>query len=602
MALSATLTHAIQTSQRTLGMGLFVPKEDGSIVNGTILSRIENDPHIRAVLEKRFNGVANKDIEVIARTHVAAEAKGEPLEPLEYADDRGVEIVEQVLSYSNLPDGRRWLARSRLSGVAVVVIDWIVREGLIVPWFRPVDFDWIGFKKVEPGVECSRLGHFGIVVNRGGIGQPLPPMRAIAVNYGSRSDNPWGWGLGETLYYPKEIATEMLKFALIHGDRYASPITVTEESGDNVLSQGDRDRLEEWLADLNQQAYGVLPPGVSAKTLGGDRGGGDFFLDTMDKIIAAISKLVLGETGTTDQTGGGGSRARDEVAADQQDNIVKGDCSEIDSILTETLSHWIVELNAPGATPPVIRTVWPKDKGGEIELKKSAADATKVAIENYKALTEMGFVLEDEESPFEGWTRPKSASPDGDEDDGSVQATALNGAQITSLQGIIESVSEGRIPPDTGKYLIKAGFPALSTALIDRMINPVKEEIKRKSGPSKWDNTLSGEEAPSEDAPEAPESEPAEFAADPVEVEPLEFAAGGETEDSLKKLVAPVANVAFSQFAAGVVSILDNEDNLEAIRSRLDAIEYSSALGILLGGAMSAAHAIGINQVKSESP
>lgn len=598
MALSATLTHSIQTSQRTLGMGLFVPKEDGSIINGTILSRIENDPHIRAVLEKRFNGVANKAVEVIARAHVAAEAKGDPLDELEYADERGVSIVEQVLSYANMPDARRWLARSRLSGVAVVVIDWIVRDGLIVPWFRPVDFDWVGFKKVDPDFECSRLGHFGIVVNRGGIGQPLPPRRAIAVNYGSRSDNPWGWGLGETLYYPKEIATEMLKFALIHGDRYASPITVTEESGDNVLSPGDRDKLEVWLADLNQQAYGCLPPGVTAKTIGGDRGGGDFFLDTMDKITAAISRLVLGETGTTDQTGEGGSRARDEVAADQQDSIVKGDCSEIDNILTETLSHWIVELNAPGAIPPVIRTVWPKDKTGEIELKKSSADATRVAIENYKSLTEMGFVPEDEDSPFEGWVRPKAEGVDGEEPD-SMQASALNGSQITSLQQIIEAVSEGRIPPDTGKYLIKAGFPSLSMAMIDRMINPVKEELAKKQGPSRWETTIEGTPEEGGESP-PPEEEPPE---PPPEDEPMEFAANeeGETPDSLKKLLTPVANAAFSAFTTGVARTVARGESLEEIREGLDNVEYSPALGVLLGGAMSAAHVIGINQVKKET-
>lgn len=710
MALSAHLIHSIQASQHTLGAGLFTFREAGSILNGVTINRIENDPHIRAVLEKRYAGVANKKIEAIARSHVSAEAKNEPPNELEYDEQRGVEIVDKVLTYSNLEDARGWLMRSRLAGVAVVVVDWMVRDGLIVPWFRPADYDWIGFKRVPPEEECSRTGDFGIVVGRGGMGKPAPPMRAIAVSYGRRSDNPWGWGLGETLYYLKEIRSEMLKFALIHADRYASPITVTEEGAGNVLSAGDRDELVKWLESLSQQAYAVLPPGVSAKTIGGDRGGGDFFLESGEKLAAEISRLVLGETGTTDQTGGGGSRARDEVAAGQQENILAADCKDVDNILSDTLAHWIVELNAPGAVPPIIRTVWPKDKEGEIALQKSSADALKVSIENYKALTEMGFVPEDEGSPFEGWMQPKSANPEGDEEQQSVQAAALNGAQITSLQGIIEAVSEGRVPPDTGKYLIKAGFPSLSVALIDRMIDPVKEEIKRRAQPSRWDNAIAGEQPAAEG-----EEQPAEFSIAPIAVryahidtappdevksavneamkargaipfreraadthlqvarklvagasspddlralhdwftrieaknqhrsgkgkqawelrggdvardwlggivdafeaadlgiepespppegEPLEFAADeGETPESLKKAIAPAADQLMGQFANEVAKVINGGSDLETMRRDLDSVAYSPALGVLLGGAMSAAHALGINQVKQE--
>jgi hypothetical protein len=709
MALSAHLIHSIQASQTNIGAGLFTFRETGSILNGITLSRIENDPHIRAVLEKRYSGVANKRIEVIARSHADAEAKGETLGELDYEETRGVDIVEAALTYSNISKARAWLTRSRLAGVAVVVVDWVIRDGLIIPWFRPVDFDWIGFRQVKPDEECSRLGSFGIVINRGGMGQPVPPMRAIAVNYGQRSDNPWGWGLGETLYYLKEIRSEMLKFGLIHGDRYASPVTVTEESQGNTLSAEDRNSLVQWLDTLTQQAYAVLPPGVSAKTLAGERSGGDFFLESYARIADEISRLILGETGTTDQSGSGGSRARDEVAAGQQEGILAADCDDIDNILSETLAHWVTELNAPGATPPIIRTRWAKNKEAETTQRKANEDALKVAIENYKALTEMGFTKEDPEiSPFEGWEPAKAAaSEDGEEQ--SVQAAALNGAQITSLQGIIEAVSEGRVPPDTGKYLIKAGFPALSTALIDRMIDPVKKKIEEQSGPSRWDKALGAGETPAEG------EEPSEFSTAPLETRyahidttppdavkesvraaiekrkaiafkdraadshlqtalrlmggrthpdelrtlsdwfnrmesrgqhkggkgaqawalrggdvardwlagiteafeqadlgiepepppdesPLEFAADddSETPDSLKKAIAPAADQSFAAFTQEVGKIVAGGGNLEDMRKQLDGVAYSPALGVLLGGAMSAAHVLGINEVKAE--
>jgi len=346
-----------------------------------------------------------------------------------------------------------------------------------------------------------------------------------------------------------------------------------------------------------------------------------------------------------------------------------------------------------------------------VALKKSSADALKVSIENYKSLTELGFIPADvDESPFEGWIQPKAAPGEEGEEE-SVQAAALNGAQITSLQGIIEAVSEGRVPPDTGKYLIKAGFPSLSLSMIDRMIDPVKEKIKAQAGPSRWDQALGAEQP----AAGGEGEEPSEFAiapletryehidpAPPMEVKeaikgaidarksipfrdraadthlqtalrlmagktspdelralsdwfsrmearnqhrtgkgkqawelrggdagrewvdrlaeqfeqadlgiepepppdespPMEFAApGDDTPESLKKILAPVANSAMGSFAATVDRLFSGGGDLESIRAGLESLPYPPALGVLMGGAMSAAHVLGINQVKVE--
>lgn len=54
-----------------------------------------------------------------------------------------------------------------------------------------------------------------------------------------------------------------------------------------------------------------------------------------------------------------------------------------------------------------------------------------------------------------------------------VQAAAMNGAQVTSLQGLIVAVSEGKIPPATASAAIGAAFPLLSEEDIAAMINPL---------------------------------------------------------------------------------------------------------------------------------
>lgn len=63
-----------------------------------------------------------------------------------------------------------------------------------------------------------------------------------------------------------------------------------------------------------------------------------------------------------------------------------------------------------------------------------------------------------------------------------IQGAALNGAQVTSLQGIIQSVAEGMLPVDTARALIRSAFPAIPESDIDDMINGVDGFVQRVIG------------------------------------------------------------------------------------------------------------------------
>lgn len=54
-----------------------------------------------------------------------------------------------------------------------------------------------------------------------------------------------------------------------------------------------------------------------------------------------------------------------------------------------------------------------------------------------------------------------------------VQATALNGTQISSLLDIITQVVEKQLPPEAAKAVINAAFPTLKDEQIDGMLNPL---------------------------------------------------------------------------------------------------------------------------------
>lgn len=63
-------------------------------------------------------------------------------------------------------------------------------------------------------------------------------------------------------------------------------------------------------------------------------------------------------------------------------------------------------------------------------------------------------------------------SMEGKED---VQAAAMNGGQVTSLQGLIVAAANGEIPVETARAAIRAAFPLLSDEDINAMIQPLND-------------------------------------------------------------------------------------------------------------------------------
>jgi HK97 family phage portal protein len=55
-----------------------------------------------------------------------------------------------------------------------------------------------------------------------------------------------------------------------------------------------------------------------------------------------------------------------------------------------------------------------------------------------------------------------------------VQGTALNGAQISSLLEVINSISTGQIPVETGRAVLEAAFPTMPSELVTRIIEKLK--------------------------------------------------------------------------------------------------------------------------------
>ena len=69
-------------------------------------------------------------------------------------------------------------------------------------------------------------------------------------------------------------------------------------------------------------------------------------------------------------------------------------------------------------------------------------------------------------------------------DIGAVQQTALNGAQVVSLQQLLQAAADGTLPIDTVRAAIRAAFPLLSESEISDMISPLLEFEPNKPEPA----------------------------------------------------------------------------------------------------------------------
>ena len=82
------------------------------------------------------------------------------------------------------------------------------------------------------------------------------------------------------------------------------------------------------------------------------------------------------------------------------------------------------------------------------------------------------------DDPFGKQGTPEAAGTSSDDSSpagqGSVQQEALNGAQVTALQGIITAVASGELGVDTAQALIQVAFPLVPQDQIDAMLQEAR--------------------------------------------------------------------------------------------------------------------------------
>lgn len=358
--------------------GRMIHADDTLIARGggkglKIYDEIERDTWAGAVLEKRKKQLTAREWRVVAASDAPRD--------MEAAD-----LVRGVLA--DLPFDRicEDLLDATLKGFAISEIVW-ERNGLGIAPQMVVSHDQRRFAFDE--FWQPRL----LTMSNMYTGEALPARKFIVHRYGVKGNNPYGLGLGSSLFWPVLFKREGIAFWLHFLDKFAGP-TVVGEVPFGSLPEIEN-RFLNVLTEARTSSAILAPIGSNVKFLEASRSGSVTYLDFLTFWDKQISVRVVGETLTTD-VGTSGSRAAAETHADMLGLLVDSDSDALSGTLRETLLRWIVEYNLPGAGVPSVWRERPSDAKAEAAVKKAEADAASAVSRALIEILKLAARLEDD--------------------------------------------------------------------------------------------------------------------------------------------------------------------------------------------------------------
>jgi len=306
-----------------------------------LYDEVDRDPHAGAVLQSRYLSVIGKEWEVLPAEEPAR--KGRPSS--ETRAQKIADFVKTSLENTNFDQARQELLQAILYGFYVGETIWTVRDGSIVPMKirakHPRRFSFTIDREL-------RLLTLQNMIE----GEPVPDRKFIRFTYGS-SDNPYGKGLGQKLWWPVWFKKNGIKFWLVFLEKFGMPTAVGKYPTGTLPEQ--QKALLDAIDAIHSETGVKIPNTMAIELLEAARRGTVTYETLCEYMDKQVSKAVLGQTASTEGTPGklGNEDSQNETRQD----IVEADAGLMDECLNGSLVKWIVDFNFPGVTDyPKIQT------------------------------------------------------------------------------------------------------------------------------------------------------------------------------------------------------------------------------------------------------
>lgn len=306
-----------------------------------LYDEVDRDAHAGSVLQQRYLAVVGKEWEIIPAK--SARKSGRPASTTQ--EQIVADFVSEVLENCNFDQARQEILKAILYGFYSVEVLWnatvngIKIKKLIAKHPRRFIF--------TPEREIRLLTLQSMIE-----GEILPDRKFIVFTYGD-SDNPYGRGLGQRLWWPMWFKKNGVKFWLIFLEKFGMP-TVKGKYPPGTSTEQQQKLLD--AIEAIQSDTGVkIPDSMDIEFLEASRSGTVTHEQLCDYMDRQISKAVLGQTASTEGTPG--KLGNEKAQGDVRQEIIEADSDLLDGCLNDTLIPWIVDYNFPGVSVyPKIRT------------------------------------------------------------------------------------------------------------------------------------------------------------------------------------------------------------------------------------------------------
>lgn len=180
-----------------------------------------------------------------------------------------------------------------------------------------------------------------------------PPYFWIVQAGADHSDNPYGRGLAHQLYWPVRFKRDGIRFWLVYLEKFAMPTAVGKfKQGKDAIS---RQNLLSAIKAIQTQAGVIIPDDMVIELLEASRTGSVDYGAMQARMDAAISKIIVGQTLTTEVGSNGGNRALGQVHNSVRMDLVKADADLVCESFNNGPARWLTAVNFRGATPPRVK-------------------------------------------------------------------------------------------------------------------------------------------------------------------------------------------------------------------------------------------------------
>lgn len=253
------------------------------------------------------------------------------------ADVKVADFVESVFKECNFDRLCRQLMQAVITGYKPVEVMWEVSEDDI--WIKE-------FRGRRPSRFVFDDQDNLRLLTRANMwdGEPVPDRKFITWSYGGHDHNPYGLGLGHQLYWPVWFKKNGIRFWMIFVEQFGAPTPVGKYPPG--ATEKEKSTLLEAVTVIRQQTGVTIPETMLIELLEAKRTGDGSYEAACNYFDDCISKIILGQTLTSDQ-GERGSQALGNVHERVMQSIVNADADDQCECINRSVVRWLVDYNFP---------------------------------------------------------------------------------------------------------------------------------------------------------------------------------------------------------------------------------------------------------------